>query len=502
MARYSIEDTTLTALGDAVRDKTGKLTRPVEYTTERWEFKDKYAPNEASYQFFPKYLEELVSFNKVKIKLIELQGLKIEEANFWNAYSGNFTFDENNEYIAEGPERNYITFTIYPNISNVYYSGIFEFTAYLNDVEVVIAKTTMTNTMTPGEMIEEINGITPGPTAEELTITGNCNYRFAYDGWNWFIEKYGDKISSQNIQGCERMFYYSNLTNIPFDLNFALTAPGKLDYMFTQCGYLTSIPKIVGVRADSSQNMFQSCHRLRELDWESVEGIDWSYIDGMTNGYSGNRANTFASCYSLRSFPMELLNHGNPKANYSYGIYKEGFKDCYALDEIINLPVIHREAPWNNLSAYSNPFSANFDNCYRLKNMTFALQEDGSPYVCDTWGKGVVIDLSKFVGYGGSSSITGYNSGITKDKEVTDDATYQALKDDPDWFTTSIAYSRYNHDSAVATINSLPDCSTLGGCVIRFKGEAGSATDGGAISNLTEDEIAVATAKGWTVTLV
>jgi hypothetical protein len=65
-------------------------------------------------------------------------------------------------------------------------------------------------------------------------------------------------------------------------------------------------------------------------------------------------------------------------------------------------------------------------------------------------------------------------------------------------------YSRYNHDSAVNTINSLPDTSaylaTAGGTnTIKFKGNAGSKTDGGAINTLTAEEIAVATAKGWTV---
>ena len=93
------------------------------------------------------------------------------------------------------------------------------------------------------------------------------------------------------------------------------------------------------------------------------------------------------------------------------------------------------------------------------------------------------------------------------DKQVKDDATYQALKDDPDWWTLEVAYSRYNHDSAVATINSLPDTSAYltangGTNTIKFKGESGSATDGGAINTLTAEEIAVATAKGWTVTLV
>ena len=131
---------------------------------------------------------------------------------------------------------------------------------------------------------------------------------------------------------------------------------------------------------------------------------------------------------------------------------------------------------------------------------------DGQPYVVK-W-KSQVIDLSPRIGYSDDiASILNYNSGITADKEVKDDATYQALKNDADWFTTNIAYSRYNHDSAVATINTLPDTSaylaTAGGTnTIKFKGESGSATDGGAINTLTEAEIAVATAKGWTVSLV
>ena len=130
----------------------------------------------------------------------------------------------------------------------------------------------------------------------------------------------------------------------------------------------------------------------------------------------------------------------------------------------------------------------------------------GSPYV-KRW-KSQTINLSSNIGYGsGIASFENYNSGITADKEVKDDATYQALKNDPDWFTSNVAYSRYNHDSAVETINSLPDTSaylaTAGGTnTIKFKGDSGSATDGGAINTLTTEEIAVATAKGWTVTFV
>ena len=81
------------------------------------------------------------------------------------------------------------------------------------------------------------------------------------------------------------------------------------------------------------------------------------------------------------------------------------------------------------------------------------------------------------------------------------------MKNDPDSWTYDINYSKYNHDSAVETINSLPDTSayiaTAGGTnTIKFEGASGSKTDGGAINTLTEEEIAVAAAKGWTVTLV
>ena len=98
-------------------------------------------------------------------------------------------------------------------------------------------------------------------------------------------------------------------------------------------------------------------------------------------------------------------------------------------------------------------------------------------------------------------------TGVTMDTRVVDAATYEALKNNPNWWTSDVAYSRYNHDSAVETINSLPDTSAYlasdgGTNTIKFLGASGSATDGGAISTLTAEEIAVATAKGWTVTLV
>lgn len=340
------------------------------------------------------------------------------------------------------------------------------------------------------------------PTDAELKLSGNCKYRFVVGGWDWFINKYGNTITTENITDAQYMFESSKLSNIPFELNFSQTGNHNINYMFNGCTNLTSIPKINNCKPKSTTNFFANCQRLRYLSEDIATWFDWSYLDSLTSGYSGERGNTFSSCHSLRSVPMDFLAHGNPVAFYSNSIYYYGFSNCYALDELVNLPNPHYNTTWTN-----NTFSSTFSNCYRLKNVTFALNpETNAPYVVK-W-KSQTIDLSSYVGYCKSSSyILNYNSGITSDKEVTDDTTYQALKDDPDWFTTKIEYSRYNHDSAVATINSLPDTSaylaTAGGTnTIKFKGTAGSSTDGGAINTLTAEEIAVATAKGWTVTLV
>jgi hypothetical protein len=169
------------------------------------------------------------------------------------------------------------------------------------------------------------------------------------------------------------------------------------------------------------------------------------------------------------------------------------------LDEAVDMPA----AKVSSLTP-GNCFLSAFVNCSRLKRLSFALNEDGTPKTISS--KDQYIDLSQ-TGFAQDNTykeyILNYNSGITADKEVYDDATYQALKDDPDWFSCDVNYSRYNHDSAVETLNTLPDGSKVSNKhMIRFSGAAGSATDGGAINTLTSEEIAIAAAKGWTVSFV
>lgn len=364
---------------------------------------------------------------------------------------------------------------------------------------------------------------------EAYVITGDCQYRFGFNGWNWFIDMFGDKITTKDISQASNMFSSSNsITSIPFEFNFVdggcyvnnmfsncnnLTSVQSIDFnqtntykdcqsMFSNCHHLTSIGTIKNLYPSALNTFFSSCYRLRELP--TFENLNLSRI--RSYNYA-NISSMFSSCYSLRNIPSDFLRElyaGGTSTSYQ-GLYN-AFNLCYALDELVGLPV--NEAT----TITSNMFTTTFNKCCRVKSIVFETNDDGSVKTAN-W-KSQTIDLA-----GGSTAdyavgnafartwVTDYNSGITEDKRVWNDETYQALKDDADWFTDNRYYSRYNHDSAVETINSLPDTSaylaTAGGTnTIKFRGDAGALTDGGAINTLTEEEIAVATAKGWTVTLV
>lgn len=375
--------------------------------------------------------------------------------------------------------------------------------------DAIRGKNGLTDTYKTSEMAAAITAIEGGGgdlPAEALTITGDCTCRFAYNGWNWFIDTYGNQITTSNITNGDSMFRNSdNLTNISFELNFIGDNTSNSNNtssayrMFYDCYKLESIPVISNCKVSRINEVFSGCRRLRYFPDDIESYFNWSYLDSLdTQWGDGDALNMFKNCYSLRKIPMGLLKHGNKSIHYSKNAFYGLGSRCYALDEMIDIPVIYTYT-WTG-----NAFFMFGNECSRVKNITF-MMPDGQPYV-KNW-KSQTIDLTTNVGYTKSvDNIIGYNSGITADKEVKDDATYQALKNDPDWFTTKVEYSRYNHDSAVATINSLPDTSaylaTAGGTnTIKFEGAAGSATDGGAINTLTEEEIAVATAKGWTVTL-
>lgn len=359
--------------------------------------------------------------------------------------------------------------------------------------DAIRGKTGNTELIAPLDMATEIESIQTGGgelPPEAFVISGNCDYRFSNNGWNWFIDAYGNQITTENVTNAANMFSYSNqLKSIPFDLNFYNNTTSNASYMCGGCFNLKSIGDIKNANfMGGMSNMFAQCNNLREIPnfidcrWDDVHSSEYVSLTQM-----------FYQCYSLRNIPVDFLKELYTMATgYYYTFPYCAFTYCRSLDEL-------RGFPAQNATVTSNMFYNTFDLCTRLKDMVFTIQEDNTPYI-RTWSN-QTIDLSNRIGY--SDIISGItNFGITADKEVTDNTTYQALKNDADWFTCDINYSRYNHDSAVNTINSLPDCSSGSSNTIKFKGAAGALTDGGAINTLTSEEIAVAAAKGWTVSLV
>ena len=306
-----------------------------------------------------------------------------------------------------------------------------------------------------------------GPPDSAFVIKGDGSYRFYGIGWDWFIEKHGHQIRTENLNNVKGMFNQSYIKEIPFDINLGRDVT-YLDSMFGTVRNLIELP-IINIPDSPSWN---------------------------TKSYSsGDYA--FTSCSVLRRIRKENIPFIQSLYNTSGPFGSQVFYSCSLLDEICDYAVGSETSNVTN-----NRFSLFCGHCRRLMNFTF-MTDNGIPYV-RKW-KSQILDMSMNIGwgYGGGSDY----GAIPLSKKVTDDTTYQALKNDPDWYSPNVEYSRYNHDSAVNTINSLPDTSaylaSAGGTnTIKFKGEAGTLTDGGAINTLTEEEIAVATAKGWTVTFV
>ena len=363
-------------------------------------------------------------------------------------------------------------------------------------------KTGKTDLIAPGDMPAEIASIETGGGSgveiEPIVLSGSCNYGCSGTLSTKFIELFGDKITTNKLENLSSMFENYPFTNIPFELNFNNEYYGSCLHLFYNAEKLEILPKMNNFYPSNLAYMFFNCFRLRTIpenifnnwNYNTLHTNSWPYINYM-----------FFNCLSLRNIPESFLKNIYTKGySTSTTLLYYGFTYCFCLDEIrgINFNI--------GVNIKSNICNSPFNCCERVKDIIFDCNEDGSPKTIRA--KNQTISLTENVGYAANSKdILGYNSGITADKQVTDDATYQALKDDVDWWTTDIAYSRYNHDSAVRTINSLPDTSAYlasdgGTNTIKFRGAAGSKTDGGAINTLTEEEIAVATAKGWTVTLV
>ena len=132
-------------------------------------------------------------------------------------------------------------------------------------------KTGTTNKLTLDEMPTAISNISSGGgdlPAEALNITGDCTYRFANGGWDWFINNYGNRITTSSITNANYMFTNSNVTSIPFDINLNIGSSVDLSFIFNYCVNLEVPPYIIG-KINNCSNMFNNSANLKYIpeDW-------------------------------------------------------------------------------------------------------------------------------------------------------------------------------------------------------------------------------------------
>lgn len=354
----------------------------------------------------------------------------------------------------------------------------------------------MTVNVQPTYKVEQkVYNIGYTPTDEELTFVYNVNALFCVDNNAWIAQQWGDRFRFVDLIYADEMLYQSS-DKVPSNFVLEFRAIQSLIHIIDFAGdsTRTSLPTIKWPEVEHTltcSGAFEGMQNIRELpdDYFSDKCLITS------DGYNGN----WHHCFSLRHVPTSYfaaMQRGRNSEQNTRAQWMGTFTRSYWLDELIGVPVDYK----NNYTSNEFNFSAD-SHLSHLKDYIFAT-DNGQPYTAK-W-KNQTIDLHYKTGYWDANTpLNYYNSGITADKEVSDDATYQALKNNPDWYTLNKSYSRYNHDSALRTINSLPDCSAYvasgGTNTIIFEADSGSKTDGGACGALTAEEIAIAAAKGWTI---
>ena len=344
---------------------------------------------------------------------------------------------------------------------------------------------------------------------EAYVISGDCSSLFMNSKWQWYIDMLGSQIRTENLTNPQMMFSGYMGSDLPFELNFMDGSYEYADSLFSGCSNFTKVPVLNNFTPISLTSAFQSWSITDFGDLGS--NWDWTAYENNADEWSCSMAYMFWGCRHLRKAPISFLAHASGWACPQYSLYYQTFMDCHALDEVVGLPV-----PYTNTDWYENAFDGIVNNCCRLKKITFAMQDNGLPYTV-RWAN-QCIDLTQSIGYFDRNSI-GTNPkdcGFDYANEVSDDSTYDALKDTEDWYTYKANYSRFNIDSAIAVINSLPETSAFaaeqGGItnIIKFRSQQGMLTDStqrfSHIGMLGEPDcesvVATATARGWKIILV
>lgn len=361
-----------------------------------------------------------------------------------------------------------------------------------------------TNTYLPSEMADAILRITTGTGG--VILAGDISDTFKSAVWNNALYKGDVIVTTEDVTSANNLCKFE--TTDSFHNSFYLLIGDEGILPFTEVNCAADGASFDYAFADVNVKTCPIVHR----------GTDPTIITGMKGTFKESGITDITPFFGSNDIQCH---------NYDETFYSSQFR------EISNFfPVAERGTSGTETVSATDmfkcstflkkfTFATNGGTPYdRTKVYTFGASGDPLNYTVtkDTPWIGTVLDLSQVgfcVGTYSNGSINYINPGAA-DKEITDASTYAALKNDPDAWTKSIEYALFNKTSAIQTINSLPDVRMLMvnppadeshwptdetglNCTIKFYGAAGASTDGGYIGGMTESQLAVATAKGWTV---
>ena len=367
---------------------------------------------------------------------------------------------------------------------------------------------------------------TYGLTDEELIITKG-NYLFANTSPLYKnCLSYINRANFDKVDGMLYMFYNNSkvgdLSNITIKLYESVSIQGA----FGNCINLRKLPNFVTTVGTFNSNQyfgaFENCYKLEQEEFNKFMKLDFS-----------NTPQSYAcqNNYNLKHIDLTQAVNGFIPWGEIYWSFQR------LIGSEPNLRTIKLPA-WNPKQD-SKPFEASsyyfdtWDGMTMLDSIIFSTEENGVATKAKIKNGLIYIKNN----YGCGSTMTGLMSypdePLTKDDNVFKDITgstctverikagYERVKNRPNWcsvYDYSMSYqgktiypriltSRFNHKSMVDLINTLPDTSEYiaakgGTNTLKLCRYMGDLTDEGGTSNLTEEEIAVATAKGWTVTFV
>ena len=366
---------------------------------------------------------------------------------------------------------------------------------------------------------------TYGLTDEELTITTG-NYLFANTSPLYKnCLSYINRANFDKVDGMQQMFSNNSKVIDLSNITIKLYGSVNIQNAFANCINLRKLPNFVTTVGTFNSNVFfgafENCYKLEQEEFDKFIKLDFS---------STPQSPAFNHNYNLKHIDLTQAVNGFIPWGEIYWAFQR------LIGSEPNLRTIKLPA-WNPKQD-SKPFEMSsyywgtWDGMTMLDSITFSTEENGVATKAKI--KNCLIYIENDYGCGGNmTGLMSYpDEPLTKDDNVFKDITgstctierikagYERVKNRPNWcsvYDYSMNYqgktiypriltSRFNHKSMVDLINTLPDTSEYiaakgGTNTLKLCRYMGDLTDGGGASNLTEEEIAVATAKGWTIAL-